>query len=95
MKKYTILFAFLLPSMALADGFVMRHMGYNGGFSVMGIGMVVFWLLLLGGLLSAGYYVANKRSETPPQETAHEIVKKRFARGDIDAQEMKKLLGEL
>ena len=68
-------------------------MGYGSGWGGMGmggmIGMIVFWLLLLGAIVWAvsrllpGRQVRQGPSASA-QETPEEILDRRFARGEID-----------
>lgn len=64
--------------------------GMSGwGYAWMGIGMVVFWALLIAGLVMVVRLVAGDRERPPRLETpaAEQLLAQRFARGDIDEQE--------
>jgi putative membrane protein len=70
---------------------MMGHGGMGwGGMGVGGmIGMVVFWLVLIALIVWAvsrllpGRHVPTDRPQ-PGQETAEEILDRRFARGEVD-----------
>jgi putative membrane protein len=61
---------------------------WNGGaWLAMSVSMVVFWGLVIWAVLSvvrSANVTSSERSDPPPPE---QILKERFARGEIDAQE--------
>jgi len=59
---------------------------HNGGWGMMGIGLL-FWLVLLN--LAVWVIVRTTRSGQPEPrgEAAEEILRRRFAAGEIDAEE--------
>jgi len=66
------------------------HMdGYGWGWGGMGIGMLLFWILLIGGivLLARGLWGAGAGRSSFPEKTALDIVKERYARGEIEREE--------
>ena len=72
----------------------------TGGW--MGLGwvlMVVLWALVIVGAAVAGQWllreVIGRNPPKPPAETAEEILRKRYARGEIDSQEFKQKLSDL
>ncbi len=75
--------------------------GYNGlGFGGlgMGIGMLVFWGLIVFGILAlmrawGGSRNASERGES--RRTALDILDERYARGEIDRSEFEQKLGDL
>ena len=101
MKKWlTGLVLIGLPVVAMAEFGSSFHggghmMGYEGGFMFMGL----FWLALLGVFIwLAMTFVKNSRSTGNAQSYADEavnIVKNRFARGEITKEEMDELLSHL
>lgn len=69
-------------------------------FLTRGIGMFVFWLLIIGGAIlifqSLGQRGHITGNNSAPLETPLDILKRRYARGDITQEqfeEMKKTLG--
>ncbi|MGQ4617404.1 SHOCT domain-containing protein [Nocardia sp. R7R-8] len=67
--------------------------GMSGwGYSLMFIGMVIFWALVVAGIVALVRYAANSSATTtgaPPQRgpTPHQILADRYARGEIDDEE--------
>ncbi len=60
--------------------------GYGGGW-FMGIFMIVFWGLFIWGAIALVRYLSRTRQYDSPGNTALEILKKRYAQGEIDKQE--------
>ena len=67
---------------------MMDNFGW-GGFMGMGIGMVIFWGLVIWGvvLLVRGLVSAGGGGESSRQDSALEILKRRYARGEISKEE--------
>ncbi|UGT72393.1 SHOCT domain-containing protein [Nocardia gipuzkoensis] len=68
------------------------------GYAWMGIGMVVFWAVLITGfVLLVKYATQTGRTQPPgqPPPTAEQILAERFARGEIDRDEYLKRLETL
>ncbi|GAM47834.1 hypothetical protein NSK11_contig00062-0033 [Nocardia seriolae] len=71
------------------------------GFAWMGVGMLLFWGLLIAGLVIAVRFAVSDRGPAvgggpavrPPG--AEELLKERFARGEIDEQEYNSRLATL
>ncbi|QLY34652.1 SHOCT domain-containing protein [Nocardia huaxiensis] len=62
----------------------------NGwGYAGMGLGMLLFWGLLIAGLIVLIRFAVADRDRTPRSEPprAEDVLAQRFARGEIDAQE--------
>ncbi|HUX04695.1 MAG TPA: SHOCT domain-containing protein [Acidimicrobiales bacterium] len=62
----------------------------GGGWFPMVIFMIVFWALLIGGLVVAIKYFGRPRREEPSVAGPLEILRLRFARGEIDEEEFKR-----
>ena len=66
------------------------HM-WDGGWLGMGfgmIGMLLFWILIVLGIVVLVKWLAGTQSAAPPPaKTALDIVKERYARGEIDKEE--------
>ncbi len=63
-----------------------------GGHMMFGWWMWIFWILILVGL---GFFIKwiiqqSKPTETKNKESALDILKKRYAKGEIDKEEFKK-----
>ncbi|MCL4491077.1 MAG: SHOCT domain-containing protein [Nitrospirae bacterium] len=63
--------------------------GYGMGWGWFGpILMIVFWVLVIAGLVSLIKVLSGGgRSTSAKEDTAIDILKKRYARGEIDAEE--------
>lgn len=70
----------------------MHDWGAGGGFG-MGFGwliMVLFWVLVIVGIVVLVRWLvagSSRQSLEPPKETALDVLKKRYAKGEIDRQE--------
>lgn len=75
-----------------------QHMmdGWGGGF---GFGlMVFFWLLILGLIGTLIWFLIRKGSNSPSdssRESPLEILKKRYARGEIDEEQYRRMKNEI
>ncbi|MBI5199090.1 MAG: SHOCT domain-containing protein [Nitrospirae bacterium] len=71
--------------------------GYGMGWEWFGpILMVLFWVLLILGIIYLVKVIAGGRITTSPrEETALDILKKRYARGEIDTEEFTRKRREL
>jgi putative membrane protein len=61
------------------------------GYAGMGIGMVLFWALLIAGIVALGVFATGDRAtpQAPPTDpaSAEQILAARIARGDINETE--------
>ena len=66
--------------------------GYGMGWGWFGpILMIIFWGLVIAGIVYLVKVLAGNRSSTSTkEETALDILKKRYARGEIDAEEFER-----
>lgn len=86
-------------------GGMMGRGGMMGGFGspfmfMGGLGMLVFWVLLIGGIVwfvqSLGRGQGTSRPDVPAAESLLDILKRRYAKGEISKEqfeEMKRDLG--
>jgi putative membrane protein len=59
-------------------------------------GMWIFWIFLVVAIVLATRWLAvAPRGTEPPKETAEEILKKRYARGEIEKEEYERRLSDL
>ena len=77
-----------------------QHMGLGwGGWILGGLMMLLFW----GGLIALAVYTVraftnsnqDKAAKTPIQESALDILKRRYARGEIDQTEYEAIRNDL
>ena len=67
--------------------------GMNGwGWGLMALGMVVFWGLVIAGLVVLVRYLRPDARNRPQSPTAEQVLGERFARGDIDEEEYRRRL---
>ncbi|WP_454850079.1 SHOCT domain-containing protein [Promicromonospora soli] len=64
------------------------------GYALMALNMVVFWGLLIGGIVLLERYLGGRHRQPPPPATADpkQLLAERFARGEIDEDEYRKRL---
>ncbi|MDT8386529.1 MAG: SHOCT domain-containing protein [Thiogranum sp.] len=72
----------------------------DGGMVFGGFFMWIFWLLVVILTFAAIWYLATntsggRRSSGPPEEDALEILRKRYARGEIGSEEYQQRRQEL
>jgi putative membrane protein len=85
----------LLPAAVFAQerpydwGWGMHPMGWMGG--MWGIGMMfmmlLFWFLVIGGLIVAVRWFLSDQKERRGNDSAMEILRQRYARGEINKEE--------
>ena len=62
--------------------------GMNGwGYGLMTVSMVLFWALVIFGVIAVVRYLGRGNRETTVRPTPEELLAERFARGDIDEDE--------
>ncbi len=64
--------------------------GYGGpGYFGMGFGMLLFWVLLIAGVIVLVRWLASDsvRLTSSPQQSALDILAQRYARGEMDREE--------
>jgi len=98
-----MMFVYALPAAAQSyygnDGWNM--MGWSGGFGgMMGYGMMffgwIFWILILVGLVYLiKWLVGQGRGDKMDGGRAEEILKERYAKGEIDKKEFEEKMKEI
>ncbi|MFJ1700930.1 SHOCT domain-containing protein [Streptomyces sp. NPDC088252] len=78
------------------------HGGWGGGWLLMTVIMIVFWSLLIAGVVALTHYLTDaRRSHQPGPPTgeaawgsrrAEDLLAERFARGEIDEDEYERRL---
>jgi len=68
-------------------------MGWGTGFGW--IFIVIFWILLILGIVYLVKYVAVSGKREEPKETALDILKKRYATGEISKEEFDRIKDDL
>ena len=73
-----------------------RMMGWWGFPVLGGIGMLLFWFLLIGGIVwLVQSLVRGTRAGTPPDESPLEILKRRYAKGEITKEQFEQMKRDL
>ena len=65
------------------------------GYAGMGIGMVLFWALLVAGIIALVMFVSGVRATAPSPPSPEQILAARFARGEISETEYRDRLAVL
>ena len=84
-------------------GFTMMYWGNNTmngwGYALMGVSNVLFWGLLIAGIVFLARYLGDSRprgsDRPPPRNPPEEVLAERFARGEIDDDEYRRRLAIL
>jgi putative membrane protein len=101
MKKLLLTLPFLLfPFVAFAhygDDFFGHHMDMgNFGFFGGGIFILLFWILIIAGIVFLVKYMADSgRDNKGESDRAIEILKERYAKGEISKEEFEQKKKEL
>lgn len=66
-----------------------NHMGWGWGMGFGMIGMALFWIVVIVGIVALVRWLAagGAPASTPPSKTAMELLRERYARGEIDKTE--------
>ena len=89
------------PAFGYMQGGGFNHMGYgwNPWHMMFGLGGLFLWLVFVGLIillvLAAAGAFKGKQSEKPHQESALDILKKRYARGEINKEEFDRMKRDL
>jgi putative membrane protein len=75
----------------------MMYWGNGWGYLMMGLGMIVFWGLLIAGIvvLVRSFGGASRPSTPSPGPNPQQLLAERFARGEIDEREYRDRLAML
>ncbi|MGX9791144.1 SHOCT domain-containing protein [Mycobacterium sp. MMS18-G62] len=65
------------------------------GYAGMGIGMILFWGLLIAGIVGLVMFLSGERRTGQSPPTPEQILAERFARGEISETEYRDRLGAL
>ncbi|OGG03609.1 hypothetical protein A2W14_03005 [Candidatus Gottesmanbacteria bacterium RBG_16_37_8] len=80
---------------------MMGYGGWNnmmgwGGFGVLGwVSMLFFWLLLILGVIALFRYLGGSGKTTKDDKTPLDILRERYAKGEIDKKEFEEMKKDL
>ena len=69
---------------------MMDGYGIAGGYGFGGIFMILWWVLIIGGIVMLVKWLSKSSSAESGGNKALDILKERYARGEIDEQEFQK-----
>ncbi|RMD60685.1 SHOCT domain-containing protein [Candidatus Parcubacteria bacterium] len=70
----------------------MHWMDWFGGGWIM---MLLWWGLIIAGIVLLVKWITEQKSQSPREESALEILKKRYARGEITKEEFEQMKKDL
>jgi putative membrane protein len=60
-----------------------------------GLGMILFWLLIVVAIVFLARWIASQRPEPPRADSALEILKRRYAKGEIGKEDFERMKKDL
>jgi len=70
-------------------------MGYGWGLGCGWLIMAIFWILIILGIASLVKLLASSGRKKPSEESPLDILKKRYAKGEVTREEFQKMKDDL
>jgi putative membrane protein len=74
---------------------MMGYWGYGGGMGVMGWWWLVWLAIIVGAVWVGARFLGGTRTRTTTDESPETILKRRYARGEIDREEFERRLNDI
>ncbi len=85
-----------MPMMWMIGGGGNPMMGGWNSFGILGwLPMLVFWILLIGGVIALIRYLGSSQGNGREEKSPLDILKERYARGEIDKKEFEQIKKEI
>ena len=84
-------------SNAFGGGYMMGGTGYGSGMGIFGgLTMIIFWVVVIAGIVYFIQWILGQNQDTKPKEdNSLNILKERFAKGEINKKEFEEMKKEL
>lgn len=60
-----------------------------------GMGMILIWILIIAGIIVLVKWISGQKSSSLPEDSALDIIKRRYARGEISREDFERMKKDL